>query len=215
VRRALACGVTALALFAGDLTRTASADPTPPAPDPSSDAVTQTPLQVRPSKPLVLEPSPPASNVGWKLFAMVSIAGAGFWLWKRRAARPVTFQVPQLAILRRISLGVRSELVLIELDGQRLLLGVTPHTVQNLYIVPDASAEETTDDGEDRETATYGRRLAGMIGAVEEARTEGSAAPASPVQPKRSKRTGRAVAEPIAMPVEGQARGLAALGERK
>jgi flagellar biogenesis protein FliO len=41
-----------------------------------------------------------------------------------------------------MSLGLRNELLLVEVEGQRILLGMTPHTIQNLYIAPIAESGE-------------------------------------------------------------------------
>ncbi len=46
-----------------------------------------------------------------------------------------------MAVLRRTSLGMRSELLLVEIEGQRLLLGVTPHGSQTLYVLPDSQGK--------------------------------------------------------------------------
>jgi flagellar biogenesis protein FliO len=158
VKRTAACRVIALALFATALTRSASADvpagalvpaaSTSPEtrasalPDAPAPAV-GTPLQVRPSAPLVLEPAPAGPGFGWKVFALaIAAGGCGLWLWKKRASSPTDKRVPELRILGRTSAGPRCELLLIELEGQRLLLGVTPQSIQNLYIIADASPEE-------------------------------------------------------------------------
>jgi flagellar biogenesis protein FliO len=212
VKRLFVCGVTGLALFATGLTGTASADPTPTPVEVLDAPTTQTPLQVRPSKPLALESSPKGASVGWKLLGMVLVAGAGFWLWKRRPSRPSPLVVPELAILRRTRLGVRSELVLVDLDGQRILLGVTPHSVQNLYIVPDA---ETDEPDVDIETSPYARRLAQLIEPGEEIRSEAPPGPVPPAGLKRSRKVTKPVSDPGNAPVEGQARGLFPTGERR
>jgi flagellar biogenesis protein FliO len=49
----------------------------------------------------------------------------------------------ELRVLKRMSLGLRNELLLVEVEGQRLLLGMTPHTIQNLYIAPITESTET------------------------------------------------------------------------
>jgi flagellar biogenesis protein FliO len=97
---------------------------------------------VRPTKPLELLEENPHTSVGWKLGALVIIGGLCAWVWKTRTAVKEPTDVPSLRILRRTSIGVRSELLVVEMDGQRLLLGVTPSTIQNLYIAP------FTDDAE-------------------------------------------------------------------
>jgi len=242
VKRLLGCGVTALALFVTGLTSAAeppasasepaaaapvgsvaapsteaavatSAGPTPEGTTagqmPSAVATTgQTPLQVRASKPLTLDSAPAGSNVGWKLLGMALVAGAGVWLWKRRPHRSLPAAAPQLAILRRTSLGVRSELILVELEGQRLLLGVTPNSIQNLYIVPTTYADELAAEAE---PTAFARRL---VGAIEKHESERAEILPTPAASRRTKKAAKS-SEPLAPEVEGQARGLLTLGERR
>ncbi len=103
-----------------------------------------TPLNLVPSKPLELAEPAPASNLGWKLGAMGLLAAAGFWAYtKKKNATPVKESaIPEMRILRRTSIGVRSELLLVDLEGQRILLGVTPSNIQSLLIVPDSAMSD-------------------------------------------------------------------------
>ncbi len=100
-----------------------------------------TPLNLVPSKPLELAEPAPTSNLGWKLGAMGLLAAAGFWAYtKKKGATPAKLEsIPEMRILRRTSVGVRSELLLVDLEGQRILLGVTPSNIQSLLIVPDSA----------------------------------------------------------------------------
>ena len=113
---------------------------TPPA------APASTPLSLIPSRPLSLASDAPSSNLGWKLGAMGILAAAGFWAYSKKkngaAGRVASTPVPQMRILRRTSVGVRSELLLVDLEGQRILLGVTPSNIQSLLIVPDSAMSE-------------------------------------------------------------------------
>jgi flagellar protein FliO/FliZ len=52
--------------------------------------------------------------------------------------------------MRRLSVGARSELMVVEMNGQRLLLGVTPSSIQNLYILPSSDDVEAAADEPDR-----------------------------------------------------------------
>jgi flagellar biogenesis protein FliO len=136
----------------------AVAAPPAPAPEPAAIAPTPaaqaisapaapaaaTPLNLVPSKPLELAEPAPASNLGWKLGAMGLLAAAGFWAYtKKKNALPATqAAIPEMRILRRTSVGVRSELLLVDLEGQRILLGVTPSNIQSLLIVPDSAMSD-------------------------------------------------------------------------
>jgi flagellar biogenesis protein FliO len=159
VRRPAAYGVIAMALFATALTRSASADVPADAPVAAATASVAatpmaTPLQVRPSAPLVLEPAPTGPGVGWKVLALFVAAGCGVWIWKKRAASSIDKRVPELRIIGRTSAGPRCELLLIELEGQRMLLGVTPQSIQNLYIVADAPSEQPNTEVKENPLAT-------------------------------------------------------------
>jgi len=263
-RRAIA--VMSLALLATSLTRTGHADtaataPTaaaaltdPPTPPPAANAVpavpvdakvTSTPLATRPSKPLALEPTPETPGNGWKALGIVVALAAGFFLWRRqRVARVVQGPLPELRILRRTAVAVRSELLLVEIEGQRLLLGVTPNAIQNLYIFPETEVAEepaltatptstTASAVEDVDVTptqlTFARRLAGVLAANDEKKTATKPAPSAPppAMPRaasgpppaapRAPRKPRAAARSartVDDAVEGQAAGLRSVGRR-
>jgi flagellar biogenesis protein FliO len=225
VRRLIACGVIVLATSASSLTRAA-----PPDPAPSADALSApsapgaalgvplspadalpapsapTPLQMRPGKPLSLEPAPAHSSLLWKLLAMAVVIAGGLFVWKRRTGPLAASPSVQMNIVRRVPVGVRSELLIIEVEGQRMLLGVTPHGIQNLYIVPDTDAEEVGGA-----LSAPGRTVADAIAASDEVRaaTGGGAS--------ESKRSRRATASAGGSHdvIEAQARGLLSIGERR
>jgi hypothetical protein len=114
---------------------------------------------------------------------------------------------------------MRSELVLIDVEGQRLLLGVAPHSIQTLYIVPETPAEDVASEPARGETSSaFARRLAGAL----DSREQGEL-PERETRPKTGKVTSAAKA-PRGRPmqdeddedeVEEQARGLRALGARR
>jgi flagellar biogenesis protein FliO len=214
VKRNIAGSVIALALVATSVTRSARADPAPDPAASSSEGVPppigETPLHVRSSKPLVLEPAAPPLAMGWKVSGIaLAIGGAGLWLWKRRK---ISFddQIPELRILRRTPVGVRSELLLVDFEGQRLLLGVTPYTIQNLFIMPPEPP--ATDESE--APTTFAGRLADMIDTSELAGASVHST-ASPQPSRKPRRTANATPSANDVPVEGQARGLTAIIEPK
>ena len=193
----VAACVIALALVATTVTRAARADPGAPS-EGMSPPMAETPLHVRSSKPLELEPAVPPLAMGWKLSAIALAVGCGaIWLWKRRTARPLDVDIPEVRILRRTPIGVRSELLVIDFEGQRLLLGVTPHTIQNLFIVPP----EAPTAGEGDAPGTFAGRLADMIDASDLV----TPSPRSSTNTQAS-RDSRRMANDV--PIEGQARGL-------
>jgi flagellar biogenesis protein FliO len=232
--RALAAALTLAAI---PLTTTALAfadEPFgPPAPEasvqpaaPPAPASTGTPLQMKPTKeaqPLVLAHDAPIS---WstKAMLMLGVAGVGFLVWKRKKDQPTAAAKRTLAIAARASVGVRSELLLVDVDGQTLLLGVTPSSITRLSILgetPVAISELDSDKGMlDRDfepgfTLPAGGAVAPLARILErtaekssvkiarrEEKTETEATSTPAPAPRRS----RARKD---QPLEGQVRGLA------
>jgi hypothetical protein len=200
-RRQPRLAVIALALGATVLTASVAAQAEPP--DTSSAVTTApaasgTPLPVRPTRPLELAEEAPRSGVGWKLGALVALGAIGLYTWNQRRRPSAAHVVPNLVIVRRTAIGVRSELILVDMDGQRLLLGVTPNTIQNLYIVPPAEDDPLLESAPlaitvDRPVSLEVRRRAAEV------------EPAAPRAPRK------------AAPdfVEEQARGIRAIAERR
>lgn len=104
-------------------------------PDPRA-AAHGTPLPVRQSRPLSLAPVS-ATGDGWKVVFGFATIAAGLYYWKRRNAAVDPSSGPELRIVRRTPLNDRGELLVIDVAGQRMLLGVTSGSVQHL-----ASLEE-------------------------------------------------------------------------
>jgi len=98
-------------------------------------------LGVRPAHPLTLAPARESSDIGTKLAVMVVIAGAAFAFWKKRKNGGKVqgkSQTHTLNVTARARVGLRAEIVIVEVDGQTLLLGVTPQTIQTLSTLSDA-----------------------------------------------------------------------------
>jgi flagellar protein FliO/FliZ len=124
----------AVALAATVLTPQVSAQQKPPADTSPTEADHATPLALRPSRALEMAPETSHGSLGWKVVAvLVILGGAAFYLRKR--VQPKRIEDGQLTIVRRAALGMRSELVIVDVEGQRLLLGVTPHSIQSLAVL--------------------------------------------------------------------------------
>lgn len=130
--------IGALAVAATLLTGAALADAEPAA----GEVPAETKLALRPSTPLALDAPPASTGAGWKLAAFTVVAVGGVWLWKQKAKRPVDHAVSQLRVLQRTTIGVRSELLLVEIEGQRMLVGVTPSSMQTLFLFPESPEGE-------------------------------------------------------------------------
>lgn len=207
-----------LALAATMLTSRANAQQDPPpaaraADAPSADA--PTPLSLRPSKHLELAQEPPHTAFGWKVVAVMAIlGGAAFALRKR--VKPKRTEDAQLTILRRTAIGLRSELLIVNVEGQRLLIGVTPHAIQSLAVLdaderPEPVAAEAPEAA--AQPPSVGERFAAMLSAADGRAPSPSPAPTtaadgtSPAAPGR----GRDLDESL---LASQARGLMALRRR-
>ena len=129
----------------------APADPAiaagPPAPS-------QAPAQAQPQPPaqgtpLSLRPAPAPFGAGQSptslmpQLALVALIGAaGLWMWKRRSAlKTEPSRAPR--ILARTPVGVRSELLVVEVDGQQMLIGVTPQTIQRIAVLSQINVAAT------------------------------------------------------------------------
>jgi hypothetical protein len=145
VKSLLAAGVIALTLAA--VPSTALADEPAPAPvaapatSTSPATETGTPLVTRPSKPLALAPANPSSPIGYKVLAGFGLAAAAaMWLRSKRKTAPSAKARSSIDVVGRTSVGVRSELLVVDVEGTRLLVGMTPSAISTLAVL------ETPDD---------------------------------------------------------------------
>ena len=130
---------------------------------------------------------------------MLLLGAIGVWGWKQRSKAVPAGETPELRILRRTSIGVRSELLVVEMGGQRLLLGVTPNTIQNLYI------------------ASFAEDAMVVVPEAREVRDEEPTSSAVEIarRPSSSGAKRRTLQLPLTDTVEEQARGIRAFAERK
>jgi flagellar protein FliO/FliZ len=143
--------------------------PTPP-PSPAVAPESATPLALRQAKPLALAQEPPHSSAGWNIAAVVVIGLAtAFYFRKRRPPRRV--EDAQLTIVRRAPLGPRSELVVVNVEGQRLLLGVTPQSIQSLAVLDSDEETAPAPELEQSDAPSVNDRFAAMLRAAD-GRTE-------------------------------------------
>lgn len=171
--------VTALALGVSALSFPALADGPPAAPAPAAQAPSASPamgteLSLRPTKPLELAPAQTSTSIGTKLlFALGAVGAIAFWLKRRQPA--VAAAAPRLRVAARAPLGLRNEIVVVEVDGETFLLGVGPAGVQriaDLGTPHEAPAEETAPERERAVEERFERLLGGQRESTREARRE-------------------------------------------
>ena len=169
MKRLAAIGMTVAAIA---LASAAQAQPSPPAPGASTEA--GAPLTLRADKPLELAKEPQHAGVGWKLAAVLAALGGAALYMRKRGGTKVKSEAG-IAILRRTTVGFRSELLVVNVEGQRLLLGVTPHTIQSIAILDGDEAADVHDSSPAMASrgsargASLGDRFAGMLDAAERA----------------------------------------------
>ena len=158
-----------------------------------------TPLALRPTKPLELAPQPHQESIGWKVAAVVALLGGAAVFWHKRG-KTKAIDPGQLTIVRRTSVGLRSELLVVNVEGQRLLIGVTPQSIQSLAIL---DADETLAAEAPSVATSVSARVDAVLDAAQQAR------------PVRSRGASRVSPLKEADDEElGQARGLLGLRRR-
>lgn len=132
---------------------------------PAKKKTAGTPLNLRADKkPVALKKEPKEGNWWYKgIFLFIAIAGGGLILRKRGGRFQLPKKIaPQLKVVARTSLGVRSELVIAEIEGMRILLGVTPNGISRIENLGAAPNEEMIEADEDFEPLNDMADMAGM-----------------------------------------------------
>jgi len=178
---------------------------TPPAP--AAPAVS-TPLNLRGEGTAAAPVNAPTSGTPWAipLVLLAGLAGLGVFVAKRRpdllnalrtqAGIPSPGWNGSLTVLRRTGLGMRNELVVVELNGQVMLLGVTPGSIQSLAVLPEEELAQEEAAPTREENNGLGERFAAILDAAR-------------AQPRKTERAEKRPAEDLG--VEEQARGLLGL----
>jgi flagellar biogenesis protein FliO len=95
----------------------------------------------------------------WKFLAGFAGLAAALWYWKRRAPSASASPATELQVVRRAALGNRGEVVVIDVAGQRMLLGVTPTSVQMLTMLDEPTAPRATETVADDAGMSFEARL--------------------------------------------------------
>jgi hypothetical protein len=95
-----------------------------------------TPLALRPEPtPLALKVEPESGSWWYKVLVAGLFGAVGLWFVRKRMAGGKPLPVAALRVVARQSIGMRSEIVLVEIEGnRRILLGVTPSSIRRLDV---------------------------------------------------------------------------------
>lgn len=182
-----------------------------PAPSPAA-----TPLPVRHGRPLVMAARQTYPSGGWKILVGFGGLGLALFLWKRRVPVSTLSLGCEIQVVNRTSIGGKCELIVVDVGGQRMLLGATSGSVQYLAAIDgpepaSAGAPDKTAGFESMFAAARSRtRERGIEPRPREMAAERprdtSRSPLNP-QPLRTEAPARRTTAP-----EGQVAGLLALG---
>lgn len=81
------------------------------------------------------------------LLLMVGLILGLAWLMKR-FANPLFQQQKDLRLVASLSLGVKEKIILVEVAGKQLVLGVTPQQITSLHVI-DNPLKDTAEDSAD------------------------------------------------------------------
>lgn len=221
------------AAFAGAIALTAPAVLADDPPTPSPIASSATPLHTRPAKKLELASPSDGTPLFYKLLVGgVVVAAAIVYARKKGVGLKTEKKRSSIDLLARQSIGVRSELLVVDVEGTRLLVGMTPGSMNTLAVLqtPEGvvgeesplvgeekymSASEEDDDDAPAPAPRVGVRrapedeideLEGRVRSLLDARKKKAApAPVAPARPRGA--SGRPVLGPSSR-VPGQAKGL-------
>ncbi len=76
------------------------------------------------------------------LMLMVGLILGLAWL-ARRFGQPLFQQNKHLRLVASLSLGVKEKIILVEVEGKQLVLGVTPQQITSLHVIDNPLKEST------------------------------------------------------------------------
>lgn len=117
--------------------------PPPPAAEPG-------PLQLRPEHQTAFAsgsaPASSSSSLPNWILGLLGIGGLAFVAFKKnKDKKSQSRPTPTLKVRARAAMGSRSSVVVVEVEGQALVLGVTPHTISLLTTLEDVGAADAGD----------------------------------------------------------------------
>jgi flagellar biogenesis protein FliO len=121
----------------------------PLAPPAAIRTITEPSLPLRAPAP-ALELAKPAPSSSWGtrigLVVLAGLGGFAFLRAKKRGGRGAkggrdAASASRIVVHARTSLALRTEVAVVEVSGLRLLLGITPHAIQTLAVLPELDGE--------------------------------------------------------------------------
>jgi flagellar protein FliO/FliZ len=97
------------------------------------------------------------------LMLMVGLILGLSWLAKR-FAQPLFQQNKQLRLIASLSLGVKEKIILVEVEGKQLVLGVTPQQITSLHVMdipmrPEANQLQANENSESAKNTELSKKF--------------------------------------------------------
>lgn len=92
-------------------------------------------------------PAPQTGTVGWKLFLGSGAIAALAWWYQKKHPRSAAREAPAIRVVSRTRIGLRADLLIVEVQGQTLLLGVGAQGIQNLALLDSPADARLADPG--------------------------------------------------------------------
>jgi flagellar protein FliO/FliZ len=83
------------------------------------------------------------------LLFMVGLIVGLAWLMKR-FSHPLFQQQKHLRLVASLSLGVKEKIILVEVDGKQLVLGVTPQQITSLHVIDNPLKDSDSSEGSEK-----------------------------------------------------------------
>jgi flagellar protein FliO/FliZ len=134
----------------------------PPSPAPPPAATPPAPAPAPAARPVGASPG----GTGWIVLLLAGVAGAAFWLWKRRGS-PL---LRQIQILETASLGPKRSLILAEVNGVTMVIGASEAGLTLLSPAARPTGEPSEPRRTEPEPENAQRREAGPFAEEDEER---------------------------------------------
>lgn len=103
------------------------------------------------------------------LLLMVGLILGLAWLMKR-FANPLFQQQKDLRLVASLSLGVKEKIILVEVAGKQLVLGVTPQQITSLHVIENPEKDSESAEDSEKNSASekniasdFSKKLMGIL----------------------------------------------------